>query len=255
MSHRISVFRRRHCEHGCGRIALWRGRRARPGRQQVFRNWRRRRARQKVKPGDGHTLKPWHWWHLFWRSLFFLQLIDENGRQQTYAVSVNYFSETSQADLYLNGRHHAVSELPAAFPVPNGVIEVDMSTIGIKRMHYVAEGSEGGTVPQQLVPDADSNEGLRARLDSRHPALSRWLGVVSLLVLVVALVLGAPQLLETITSIEVIAENIGTFTSPVQLPAPVNTALTLAAVLASFERALRLRYNWLLDGGGLDVDA
>lgn len=209
---------------------------------------------QKVRPGDGHALKLWRWWHLFWRSLFFLRLTDEHGQQRTYAVSVNYFSETSQADLYLDGQHHAVSELPAAFPVPGGLIEVAMSTVGIKRMHYITEQPGGSTVSQQLTPDADSNEGLRARLDARHPALSRWLGVVSLLVLVVGLVLGAPQLLETITSTDLVAETIGTFTSPVQLPAWLNATLTLAAVLASYERALRLRYNWLLDGGDLDLD-
>lgn len=220
----------------------------------MFKEWRRRRAVQKVKPGDGHALKPWRWWHLFWRSLFFLQLTDEHGDRRTYAVSMNYFSETSTADLYLDGRHHAISKLPAAFPVPGGVIEVAMSTVGVKRMHYVTQRPDGGTVARQLTPDADSNEGLRARLDARHPVLSRWLGVVSLLVLIVALVLGAPQLLEAVTSLDVVADTVGSFTSPIQLPAWLNTALTLGAIGASFERALRLRYNWLLDGGDLDLD-
>jgi hypothetical protein len=36
----------------------------------------------------------------------------------------------------------------------------------------------------------------------------------------------------------------------VQLPVWANIALTIAAAVASTERALRLRYHWLLDGAG-----
>ena len=40
----------------------------------------------------------------------------------------------------------------------------------------------------------------------------------------------------------------GGFAAPVQLPLWLTIALGLGAVLASVERALRLRYHWLLDG-------
>ncbi|WP_261987675.1 hypothetical protein [Microbacterium sp. 4-7] len=70
--------------------------------------------------------------------------------------------------------------------------------------------------------------------------------------LVVALVLGVPQLVEQITQIPPIAEAIGTFESPIHLPPWANISLVVGALAASTERALRLRYNWLLDGGLFD---
>ena len=39
----------------------------------------------------------------------------------------------------------------------------------------------------------------------------------------------------------------GTFTSPIQLPAWLNTALLVAGIIAAFERALTLRNHWLID--------
>lgn len=78
------------------------------------------------------------------------------------------------------------------------------------------------------------------------------IGIVSITVLLIALVLGVPQIIEQISHIPPVAERFGTFTSPIQLPAVLNITLVIAALLASTERALRLRYNWLLDGGLYD---
>ncbi len=114
-----------------------------------------------------------------------------------------------------------------------------------------SEDGAGGPA-QLLTPEADSNEGHRARFDAAHPATSRWLGRLSALVLVVVLLLGLPQLAELLTSVDVVADTVGTFESPVSLPAWANTSMTLAAVLASYERALRIQHNWLLDGGDFD---
>ncbi|MCI2958426.1 hypothetical protein MN032_12050 [Agromyces atrinae] len=97
------------------------------------------------------------------------------------------------------GATPTISDLPAAFPVPGGTIEVETGT--------------------------------------------------SVTILLVSLVLGVPQLLELVTSIDWVAENIGTFTSPIHLPSAVNVTLIVASIIASTERALRLRYHWLLDGG------
>jgi hypothetical protein len=58
-----------------------------------------------------------------------------------------------------------------------------------------------------------------------------------------------PQIIEQITHIPPIAENFGSFVSPIHLPAWANTSLVVASLVASTERALRLRYNRLLDGG------
>ena len=214
----------------------------------MFDDWRRRRAAKRVKPGDGHPLKPYRWWQLFSRALFHMTLDDGGGRDQ-WSVSVSLWGEGDdgevRAHLYRNGAHTAQSKLPAVFEVPGGVFEVQASQYGLKRCHYVPVS---GTA-KALKPDPASAEGKRAKLDRNNPVVSRMVGVVSVLILIVALVLGVPQLIETITSIPPVAERIGTFESPITLPAWFNTALVIAALLASTERALRLRYNWLLDGG------
>ena len=127
-----------------------------------YQRWRRQKAVNRVKRGDGHSLEPYRLRHLFSRSLFYTKLPEDNGTICTYAVNVNYFSEESTAELYRNGKHWATSELPAVFPVPGGVIEVTTSTYGLKRMHYVADDGE----THLLYPDRRSTEGLRMRFDT-----------------------------------------------------------------------------------------
>lgn len=153
-----------------------------------------------------------------------------------------------RARLYRDGMNQATSKLPAAFPVPGGLIEVAASGYGLKRAHFV--GDDG--IERQLSPDPASAEGRRARLQTKAPRLSRAIGGASIIVLIVALVLGIPQLAEQITQIPPIADAIGTFESPIHLPPWTNVTLVVAALLASTERALRLRYNRLLDGGLFD---
>ncbi|WP_405820809.1 hypothetical protein OG705_14530 [Streptomyces sp. NBC_00838] len=214
----------------------------------MFNSFRHRLAVRRVKPGDGRPLKRFRWWQLIGRSLFYLRLPHGDGRQTVYAVDVrqwgNKESGEVEADLYLDGRHHARSKLPAVLPVPGGTVEVRASAFGLKRCHYVtAEGAA-----YQLVPDPASAEGRRARLDRSHPVLSRWIGFVSALVLAGALLLLIPQLVQPLTEVPPVAEHIGTFDSPVGLPLWLNITVTAASVTAAMERALRLRYNWLLDG-------
>ncbi|MEU4361711.1 hypothetical protein [Promicromonospora sp. NPDC023987] len=213
----------------------------------MFKEWSRRRAMQRVKPGNGRPLKRFRWWQPLSRALFYLPLRDDAGRQVVYAVDVSYLQRAASDDgkgkahLYLDGRHHAESKLPAAFPVPGGVIEVAPTSFGLKRCHYVTdEGAE-----YQLTPDRDSAEGRRERLDRERPALSRWIGLLSLLLLIVPALLVIPQLVEVAFEIPPVAERFGTFTSPVHLPFWLNVALALGAAVASTERALRLRYGWL----------
>lgn len=215
----------------------------------MFTEWRRRRAVQRVKPGDGRALKRFRWWQSLFRALFYLRLTHDDGRQTVYAFDVRHWQNQSsgeaKAHLYLDGRRHAESRLPAAFPVQGGTVEVRMSAFGLKRCHYVTtEGAE-----HQLVPDPDSAEGRRARLDRAHPALSRWIGFLSVTVLVVALALLISQLIEPLTQVPVVSQRIGTFTSPIHLPSWLNIGMGVGTLAASTERALRLRYSRLLDGG------
>lgn len=214
-------------------------------------DWKRRRAARRVKPGDGHPLPRYRWWQPLSRALFHLRLAAPDGRQETWSVDVRLWGDDNGeviADLYRDGLHQARSKLPAELPVPGGRIEVVASSYGLRRCHYVGDDGE----QRQLTPDPASAEGRRARLDRRHPGLSRTIGLVSFAVLAVALVLGIPQLVQQVTEIPPIAERVGTFTSPIQLPGWFNIGLVVATVVASTERALRLRYNWLLDGGVFD---
>lgn len=214
-------------------------------------DWKRRRAARRVKPGDGHALKRFRWWQAFSRALFHLSLTSEGGQQEVWSVDVKLWGDSNGevvAHLYRNGQHEARSKLPAEFPVTGGTVQVIASGYGLKRCHYVTEdGTE-----RQLVPDSASAEGRRARLERERPGVSRFIGVVSVAILVVALVLGVPQLIEQITQIPPVAENVGTFTSPFRLPGWFNVSLLVATLVASTERALRLRYHWLLDGGLFD---
>ena len=208
---------------------------------------------RKAKPGDDHPLQRYRWWQLFSRSLFHLRRDGIAGAPEVWSVDVRHGGDSNGevwALLYLDGRNHSRSKLPAAFRIPGGSIEVATSSYGLKRCHYVADD---GTA-RMLVPDPASAEGRRARLDRTRPALSRAIGVVSVVVLVIALVLGVPQIIEDLTRIPPVADAVGTFISPFHLPAWANISLVVAGLVASTERALRMRYNWILDGGLFDGD-
>lgn len=207
-----------------------------------IKSWKRERTINKVKPGDGHRLKEYRWWHMFTHSLFFIRLPDESGTEDVYAVRVNYFAEEEEADLYKNGKHFATTKLPGVFPVPGGEIEVEMTMFGLKRMHYVTEGGE-----RMLSPDPVSMEGLRRRFDKRYPRASSVIKYLAIIILLSSIVLGFPQLLQLITSIPYIADKIGTFESPIILPEWLNTTLVVAGIFAAFERAITLRNHWLID--------
>lgn len=59
----------------------------------------------------------------------------------------------------------------------------------------------------------------------------------------IALVVELPQLAEQVAG----WTGLFTFTSPVQAPAWLNIVLTVGGVLAGLDRALRLRWNALID--------
>lgn len=207
-----------------------------------YKNWKRSRKIKKVKPGDGHALKEFKWWQIFTRSLFFIRLKEEDGTSSVYAVNVHYFDEDEVVDLYRDEIHIARAKLPGIFPVPGGVIEVEATMYGLKRMHYVTEKEE-----QMLSPYAKSLEGFRFKLDIRYPRISKMIGYSAIFILLVSIVLGLPQLIALISQIPFIAERFGTFESPIVLSSWLNSTLATAAVLAALERALTLRYHWLID--------
>ncbi|WP_407320390.1 hypothetical protein UQW22_08040 [Isoptericola halotolerans] len=146
-----------------------------------------------------------------------------------------------RARLYVDGALHLVSKLPARFPVPGGAVEVAVGGFGMKRCHFVAaDGAE-----QLLAPHPRSAEGRRARLDRDHPRTSRNLGVLSIMAVLVGLCVALPAIIEPVSRIPPIAESVGTFESPLDLPLWAEITVGVAAVLGSVERALRLRSSWL----------
>lgn len=208
-----------------------------------FRRWNRQRKINKIKPGDGHDLKRYRFYQLFSRSLFYARLREKDGEVHTYAVDVHYFSEDTTAQLYRDGKHIATSKYPAIFPVPDGFIEVGVGSAGLTRMHYVTvEGDE-----HQLYPDRVSTEGLRMRFDASFPKVSKVMGITAVVILLISLALGIPQLIESITHIPYIQEKIGTYESPISLPNWLNITLFVAGITAAMERALTLRNHWLID--------
>ncbi|RLL67929.1 hypothetical protein [Streptomyces sp. Z26] len=215
----------------------------------MLKEWRRRRALQRVRPGDGRELKRFRWWQQLTRALFYLRTADSTGRWTVYAVDVrhgqNQGSGNVDAELYVDGRQRAVCRLPAVFPVEGGTIEVAMSGFGLKRCHHVTADGHA----RQLTPDPASAEGRRAQLARRHPTLSRAIGGVSAVALTTALLLLLSQVAEKLTEPPEIAQHIGSFTAPVHLSVWTNIAVVLVTLTASTERALRLRYHHLLDGG------
>jgi hypothetical protein len=222
----------------------------------VFTRLRRSRRLRRAKPGDGSALKDLRWWQLLTRTQFFLDPAEEEGRTAHYAVDVRYLaseleggkiaegSRHAPVALYQDGRQLHIANPPVAFAVPGGVIEVATSMYGLTRMHHVPDGDRAG---RTLRPHQRSLEGLRARFGRRHPGAGAAIGVVAILVLMVGLVLMVPQAAELVTTLDVVAERVGTFTSPIQLPGWANTTLIIAGALAATERALTLRNHWLID--------
>lgn len=210
----------------------------------MWKRWVRKRRMGKVEPGDGSALKPHRPWQMLSRSVFRVNLADEAGVEHEYSVDVDYFDWDEKVSFYRDGRQELTAVAPAAFPVPGGLVEVEVGTFGLSRMHLVPDSGEAERV---LRPVRHSAEYWRAVLDHRLPRLSRWIGRIAIVILLIGLVVFVPQLLELVTHWDLVAERVGEFTSPISLPAWANTWLLVLGILASLERALTLRNHWLLD--------
>lgn len=210
-------------------------------------DWRSRLARRRVRPGAGEPLPRFRWWHVFSRTLLRITLPGPDAASAEYAVDIRRGGDgrdgVVRARLYRDGALLSSSTVPARFDVPGGRIEVAVGTFGVKRARYVSAAGE----ETRLVPDPASAEGRRAELHRRHPGLSRVISVVSTLLVVVGLAITVPQILEAVSAAPFIADSIGTFRSPVQLPPAADVAVGLAVVAGSIERALRMRSSWLDD--------
>ena len=158
-------------------------------------------------------------------------------------VTIDVDHLSGRASLYRDGGHVQTSDMPVRFPLGSDSIEVAASRYGMQRIHLVrADGSQ-----RRLDPAPGTPEHWRAQLSRRHPGVGRVLAAAAVIVLTINLILLAPQLLELVTHLPLWADRFAPFVSPIDLPAGVNTALTLTAALAAVERALTFRHHRLLD--------
>ena len=222
----------------------------------MFTRLRRSHHLRRAKPGDGSALTELRWWQLLTRTQFFLDPDPTARRTSHCTVDVRFLAAELEGGKIAEGARHAPVELfvdgvqqcianpPVAFAVPGGTIEAATSMYGLSRMHFVPED---GRQPYPLRPHERSLEGLRARFGRRHPGASRVIGLIAVVILLVGLVLMVPQAAELLTSIDAVAERVGSFTSPIRLPSWLNTSLLVAGSLAATECALTLRNHWLID--------
>ena len=222
----------------------------------MFDRRRRRRQAARARPGDASPLKDYRFWQLFHRTVFTVDLPGPSGDTDRYAVDVHHLADeldrhgrteepnqSPPVSLYRNGIQTHRANPPVRFAVSGGSIEVARSVYGLKRMHYVPENGPA----EALTPHPLSLEGWRSRFERRFPALSRAIGALAIVVLLAGLVVTVPFVIELITRIEVVADLVGTFNSPIDLPGWANTGLIVAGVLAAMERALTLRSHWFID--------
>lgn len=210
---------------------------------RFFRRRKRRLKMKKVKEGNGHKLKEYRFWNIFTGSLFHLEVTNDKNEKINYAILCKYFVEEPRADLYCNGTHIAYAKLPAIFPVKDGVIEIENGGYGINKIHYDSNNNE----TYSLYPDKRSVRGLRMSLHNRFPKVSSFIAIMAVVVLLTSMALGLPQLIAALSQIPWVSENIGTFVSPIVLPALVNLGIVVAGILAGVERTLMLRNHWLID--------
>lgn len=193
--------------------------------------------------GEGKRLRPVRRREVLHRFLYTIELPGPRGELLDHTVEIDAGRADSRAGLYVDGWERATTDLPGSFPVPGGRIEVSVGLHGVRRMHLVDDGRE-----RRLDPVPGTLEHLRGRMHRRHPRLSRAIGRLAIAILVVDLVLAVPQALEFLTTrVDRLAELVGTFSSPIELPLWLNAALAVAGALAAVERVLTLRRNRLLD--------
>ncbi|OZM84120.1 hypothetical protein [Pseudonocardia sp. MH-G8] len=176
------------------------------------------------------------------RTVHTITLPQPDGGSATWAVETRT-ADDHEARLYRDGQRITTAEMPAAFTVPGGRIEVDAGFYGVTRVHLVApDGQE-----RRLAPAPGTLEYRRAALTRRHPRLSRGIAATAVVILLANLVLAVPEGLELLTSIPQVAGRFGTFTSPVDLPGWLSMTLMAAGIAAAVERAVTWRHNRIVD--------
>ncbi|KLN36306.1 hypothetical protein FB00_00185 [Cellulosimicrobium funkei] len=184
--------------------------------------------------GRDEAFRPVRGWGVLWRSAFVLW---HGGHE--YVVDVDFLDWDERIRLYRDRRLVDEQRSRARFDLPGVRIEARMSLYGMRYVRVVDAVGDVRDVP----PMPGTAEAWRDRMDRERPTASRAVGIAAWVVLVVALVTQVPQLLDLVSGVT-------GWTPPFvpDLPAPVNTVLSVAGVVAAVDRGLRRRYHPLLDG-------
>jgi hypothetical protein len=178
-------------------------------------------------------LEPVRGLQVIWRGVY---EIDHAGH--SYAVEVDYFDFAEKVHLFRDGTRIATEKSPARFELDGGTtIEASMGLLGMRRLRLVELGNE-----TPLRPAPGTAEARRAAFDRNHPLAGRVIGPLAWLILVVALIVEIPEL------IDLIAEIAGfEFDPPIELPPVAIGVLAVLALAAALDRALRFQHSRWLD--------
>jgi hypothetical protein len=187
-----------------------------------------------ARGGRDETFRPVRGWGVLWRSAFVLW---HGGHE--YVVDVDFLDWDERIRLYRDRRLVDEQRSRARFDLGGAALEARMSLYGMRYVRVVDAVGHRQDVP----PMPGTAEAWRDRMDRERPTASRAVGVTAWVVLVVALVTQVPQLLDLVSGFT-------GWTPPFvpDLPASVNTVLSVAGVVAAVDRGLRRRYHPLLDG-------
>jgi hypothetical protein len=154
-----------------------------------------------------------------------------------WTVDLDYFDLGEKRHLYRDGVEVEVQRSRATFELgARATIKASMSILGMRQADLVVDGET-----TMLTPVDGTAEAWRLQLERERPGVSRLIGAISWIVLAVALIYEAPQL------IALIGKAVGAdFEPPVTLPGAANLVLGIAAFAAALKRALRFKSNrWL----------
>jgi hypothetical protein len=150
---------------------------------------------------------------------------------RTWTVDVDFLDPGRKLNLYRDGTPVESQKSPATFELgAGGTIEASMTMLGMRQIDLVVDGETTTLAPVDGTPEA-----WRLRLGRERPGLSRAIGAISWIVLVIAFVTGLGELV-ALTGVD----------SPFAIANPFNTIIGLAALFAALERALRFKTSrWL----------
>lgn len=186
------------------------------------------------------TLKPYGRFDWLWRSCFTIE-----HAESTWALDVDFFDSWGRVYLYRDGLEYDrgvangwTGNKKVTFDLGDATLHVQTSLYGMRQADLEVDGQL-----HQMRPVDGSAEAWRGNLERNHPLLHRILDITSWTILVIALI----NLTPTLVNFGI--DRWGWGITPIfSLPPALDTALTIAGILAGIDRALRFKYKWWLDG-------